>query len=241
MQSYFGHKFQYSDFEYDLALDIGFIKSKSEAQQLQLKAYLSLENKLNKKHNSLWRELLQPYYQNNIEEKLVAIHADFGLNKETVHTWFDILCRVYDKKRTLVFYGVSNSGKSLLAAALLQPITPGYIQRDGGTNVHWLENIHRKSVILWEEPSIHLTNIEDVKLLLEGNTLVINRKNKNLIERPAGPAVLITTNKRFWLYQPETLLNRVCIFNFNNSITQHYERNELISYVCAVYDGEFDE
>lgn len=126
---------------------------------------------------------------------------------------------------------------------MLAPVAPGYIQRDGGTNVHWLENIYRKSVVLWEEPSIHMTNIEDTKLILGGETLVINRKNKPLLERPAGPAVVVTTNKQFWAYQPQTLMNRCCIYPRDNVLPgkEKYKREDIVSYLCDVYDGRFTQ
>lgn len=245
MYEHFGEKAQYSDYEYDLALDLGIFSAKKEVVQRKFQDYQNLEKLLNQKEHCIWRELLRPFcYHESVNYDATTLHNIWKLDKETVIDWFSILCRCYPKKRTLIFCGNSNTGKSLLANALLTPVAPGYIQRDGGTNVHWLENLYRKSVVLWEEPSVHMSNIEDVKLLLGGENIVINRKNKNLIERPPGPAVLITTNKEFWHYDPEPLLNRIIIYYFHHQVngitTKVIKPIEIITYLCQVYDGRFN-
>lgn len=242
MERYFGYKTQYTDYEYDLAMDLEIFQTKKEAIKDKFNKYMYLEEMLNMGEESIWYNLLRDRSNPSItDDKIKEIHEQFGLTQRQVKQWFKVLCRGYPKKRTLVFYGASNCGKSLLANALMSPIAPAYIQRDGGTNVHWLENLYRKSVVLWEEPSIHMSNIEDVKLLLGGETLPINRKNKQIIERPKGPAVLITTNNQFWYYQPQTLLNRIFIFEFNNTIDKFIEEKDLVSYLMQIYDGRFNE
>lgn len=241
MIEHFGEKAQYSDYEYDLALDIGLFSAKKEVLERKFEEYQNLETILNFKDHSVWRQLLNPLKLYGEEYDDSALHNLYNLDKKTVRYWFSVLCRCEPKKRTLVFTGSSNCGKSILANAILKPIAPAYIQRDGGTNVHWLENLYRKSVILWEEPSIHMSNIEDVKLILGGETLIINRKNKQLIERPKGPAVIITTNKEFWHYEPETLLNRINIYYFTKKVSDYIQTTitdaQLITYLCNVYDG----
>lgn len=154
---------------------------------------------------------------------------------------FKVIARDIPKKRSLVFYGDSNCGKSLLANALALPFSPGYIQRDGGTNVHWLENIYRKSLVIWEEPSIHMTNIEDVKLLLGGEKIVINRKNKHLVERLNGAAVIITTNKEVWYYDEKALRNRMVIFHLKvpvESVTHSIiTPGEILDYLLWILES----
>lgn len=243
MDVYFGKKTQYTDFEYDLAIDLRLFEHKKQARAHQFQQYLKLEEKLNLREHSIWRELLEPFYQSEGSFH-TSLHKQWQLSQKTVILWFSVLCRVFPKKRSLVFYGPSNTGKSLLARALTYPIAPAYIQRDGGTNVHWLENIYRKSLVVWEEPSIHMTNIDDCKLLLGGETIIINRKNKALIERPAGPSCLITTNKAFWEYEREPLLNRIVIHRFwnkiNNEEHQYIKVEDIITYLCDVYDGRYE-
>lgn len=234
LQAYFNNNREISDFEFSLAVDLSLIKS-NQKTSLSVQQFLNTEKVLSKGYIII--QLRKHQKDINCDD----LHSIYQLNQKTVSEWISILAREDPKKRTLVFYGKSNSGKSQLANALLYPFNIGRIQRDGGTNVHWLENIHLKSFILWEEPTIHLTNIEDVKLLLGGENLVINRKNKNLIDRPTGAAVIITCNKAFWNYEREPLLNRINIYQFTNtSFKRFISIQETITYLCQVYDGRYN-
>lgn len=242
MEKTFGKKDQYSDHEYDIAMDLKLFRCKSEMITHKFEKYMELEKILNWKESSVWYEMLKRYigdYKPTLDVSL--LDAIFKFTPSDISYMFDVLCRKTPKKKTLVFYGPSNCGKSLLANALLAPIAPGYIQRDGGTNVHWLENIYRKSVILWEEPSVNMSIIEDVKLLLGGETIPINRKNKQIIERPAGPAVVVTTNNQFWYYQPDTLENRITIYELTTQVggivgETYIKKNDIIYYILDVYN-----
>lgn len=231
---------QYSDYELNLVKDLGLI-TESQKKDLKLKQYLEIEELLGLKEPCVWREILNEYRN----EYPLELHSIWKLNKEIVTEWFAILSRADPKIRTIILFGKSNSGKSLLGRALTYPLSPGFIQRDGGTNVHWLEHLHYKNVILWEEPSIHLSNINDAKLIFGGEPFVINRKNKNLIERPAGPACIITTNQEVWEYDRETLCNRCKIYQFNITVEsilskRYITEQEIIGYLCDVYDGRFN-
>lgn len=243
MQRLYGNKLQYYDSEYDNALDEGIFESKKDAIRDKYKRYTHVEELLSTRDKCIWRECLQLLYKPSptLDNDL---HKLWKLQQQTVQEWFGILARADPKIRTVTFVGRSNSGKSLIAKALTAPFAPGYIQRDGGTNVHWLENLYRKSVILFEEPSIHMSNIEDLKLVFGGERIIINRKNKQLIDRPPGPAVIVTTNKEFWHYDPEPLLNRMRIYTFDtkvDSIIPGYIENEsVIRYLCDVYDGRYN-
>lgn len=240
MDKFFGKKAQFSDAEYDLARDLNVFHTRESLERDKFIRWRQVEEKLDMREPIVWREFLEPLRS---QRDVSFLHPVFQLSERVVKEWFAVLCRVYPKKRTIVLFGPSNTGKSLLANALVAPIAPGYIQRDGGTNVHWLENIYRKSVIIWEEPSIHMTNIEDTKLLLGGETIVINRKNKALIERPAGPAVIVTTNRQFWAYEPAALQNRCFIYARDNIVRTDkiIARADVIEYLCAVHDGRFSE
>jgi hypothetical protein len=240
METLFAGRVQWLDSQYDLAVDAETL-TKAECIKHKLQKYLQWEVRLSEAPgHATWANTLAGVavaYKGDLD----VCHAVWKLKQEQVTQWFNILGRGMPKKRSLVFWGRSNTGKSLVANGLLAGVAPGFIQRDGGTNVHWLENIYKKMVILWEEPSITMTNLEDVKLLLGGERIVINRKNKNLIDRPPGPAVMITTNKEFWNYQRDTLSNRCQIVKF-----ERYGEIPLVSYeqvgayLHAVYRGKYN-
>lgn len=243
MEYFFCKKTQFSDHEYDMAMDLELFKCKKDMLKHKFEKYIKLEELLNMKEPTIWSSILQNYIGEDYKPTCAWLHcADiFQLSQEDVKIIFQTLCRCTTKKKTIVFYGNSNCGKSILANALLAPIAPGYIQRDGGTNVHWLENIYRKSVILWEEPSVNMSIIEDVKLLLGGETIAINRKNKSILERPRGPAVVVTTNNQFWYYQPETLLNRCHIIELKQNVegvtSMNIPEKDIIYYLLYVFRG----
>lgn len=236
----YGPREQWSDECYNELIDFKQI-TKDEHIQHKNKRYYDIESYLCLRNRECFYEYFQKYSKDTPIEKLDRIHQIYRFTLSDVNTIFDVLARAIPKVRTITLHGASNCGKSLLANALLYPWAPGYIQRDGGTNVHWLEHIYRKSFILWEEPSIHLTNIEDTKLLCGGEKLAINRKNKNIIERINDPAVIITTNREIWQYDPEALQNRMVIFRLNNTVSEYIkdyiEPREIIKYLCVIHDG----
>lgn len=237
----YGHKEQYLDEEYNVLVEEGSI-TLTECRNLKYKKFTECEKLMEQGTSDVLAGVYDMYRHENIGRTM--LHQIFNFTKEDVTTIFNCIMRQFAKKRTLVFYGPSNCGKSLLANALCLPFAPGYIQRDSGTNVHWLENIYRKCIILWEEPSIHMTNIEDVKLLLGGERIVINRKNKHLVERINRPCVLVTTNKQFWEYESNTLKNRIIIyylFNVIDNITHKFiTPGDVLDYLCAIYEGSFE-
>lgn len=214
---------------------------RKEIENLKYKKFQECEKLMETGDSTTLSNIYDMYRHENIGRNI--LHQIYNFSKEDVTTIFNCIMRNFYKKRTLVFYGPSNCGKSLLANALCLPFSPGYIQRDSGTNVHWLENIYRKNLILWEEPSIHMTNIEDVKLLLGGERIIINRKNKHLVERINRPCVIISTNKQFWEYEPNTLKSRIIIFYMYNeidTITKKFITNhDVLDYLCAIYEGSF--
>lgn len=242
MDGLFGNKLEFYGSEYEHAQQVGIFRNRTEIIQHQFHLHRCLEERLNEHNPDVWREALEPFTVPLLQTDL---HKLWGLRQAAVNDWFKIVCRAYPKVRTLVLHGTSNAGKSLLANALLLPVAPALIQRDGGSNVHWLENLHRKSIVLWEEPSIHMSNIEDCKLIFGGERIVINRKNKPLIDRPPGPAVVVTTNAAFWEYGAgEPIRNRLHIYHFHKpveSVTkQTLNLQDIATYLCQVYDGEFE-
>lgn len=241
LETYHGKKEQYSDETYNELIDFKQI-SKSDSIEHRNKRYYEVEGYLSLHEWSVYFNRLRQYEDKKTPlEILNCIHNIYNFTKQDVIEICKILGRATPKRRTLTLYGPSNCGKSLLANALLYPWAPGYIQRDGGTNVHWLEHIYRKSFILWEEPSIHMTNVEDTKLLCGGEKLAINRKNKNIIERLNDPAVIITTNRQVWEYDPSALKNRMLIYTLNNEVDSVYKGylkpQQIIRYLTVVHDG----
>lgn len=236
MEEHFGLRTQYLDSEYDLALDLGVFKTPYSVRQDKIMRYLDLERRLDGNPDA-WLETLVPFRETLTSERFEELDKDFRLTPSQVYEWFCILARKYKKRTSIVFYGTSNSGKSLLANALVAGVAPGMIQRDCGANDHWLEHIYMKSVLLWEEPTINMINIEDVKLILGGESIIVNRKNKSLLERTNPASVIITTNRQFWQYDPATLKNRCWIYDFGNSLSSKniYTKNEIVSYLCDLY------
>lgn len=241
-----GKREQYCEEYYEQLIDSEKI-TKKEAKEHQNLVYIRVESILNLHDPLILYGIYKQYQLKHMDcedrSRLCRLHRVYKFNKSDVQCMFEILSRTIPKKRCLCFYGPSNTGKSLLANGLLYPFAPGYIQRDGGTNVHWLEHIYRKSFILWEEPSIHMTNIEDTKLLLGGERIAINRKNKKIIERINDPAVIVTTNRSFWEYDKNALLNRMTVYTLSVPISAYVKEYitpvDIITYLCCVYDGRF--
>lgn len=239
MEALFGIKQQFLDSEYDLALDLDIFKTQVAANRHKFINFQRIEAKLTGNPET-WYKFLEPFTSKLSDERYQLLDNFYQFDQDLVKHWFTVLSRGIPKRTTLVFYGKSNSGKSLVANALVHPLSPGMIQRDGGTNDHWLEHIYRKSVVIWEEPSINMINVDDCKLLFGGEKIIINRKNKNLIERTNPAAVIVTTNKRFWAYDPTTLKNRCWIYHFTGTLDPSikFETSEIISYLCELYkDG----
>lgn len=234
----FGYRNQYYESDYDTIKDLHGIK-KNDITTYQLTNFLENEEILNDpdfdcKLDWYTNELKLCVNEHLNKEIVNEIHEIIGLTKQRVIDWLKVLLRNHAKVKSLVFYGKSNAGKSIIANALLFPFAPGRIMRAGTTNVHWLEAIYRKNFILWEEPSVTMSTLEEVKLLMGGETIVINRKNKQLIERPAGPAVLITTNRAFWNYNKEEIGNRSVFEHFQWPVSFD-KQYKPIDFACYIY------
>ena len=209
--------------------------------------FKSLEELLQERSPDTIYNIYKKYKAILSDDEFTRIHSVYNFSKSDVRQMFTVLCRGLPKRRSVLLYGPSNTGKSILANALMFPFAPGYIQRDGGTNVHWLEHIYRRNFILWEEPSIHMSNVEDAKLLLGGERLAINRKNKEIIERINDPAVVVTTNREIWLYGGEAIKNRCLIFQLHRKVSQYLQYpheiwlpQSILGYLCDLYDGRRD-
>lgn len=237
----FGCRNQYYESDYAIVKDLHGIKE-HEIKLHKLNTFISNEeilsdldfdNKLTWYTNQ-FRNLLNDY---NFDKEIVnEIHSVLNIDKPKLLKWLKVLLRDHAKIKSLVFYGKSNTGKSIIANALLYPFAPGLIMRAGTTNVHWLEAIYRKNFILWEEPTVTMTTIEDVKLLMGGETIIINRKNEHLIERKAGPAVLITTNRSFWNYRVDEIGNRSVFEYFTTpvSFNKQYSQIDFAAYIYGI-------
>lgn len=235
----FDHREQYYLEQYSLLCDLK-VCNKQACINHNLYKYLQLEELLDTQSLHDFVNIYRKYIEEPSDNVLKLISNIYKFNRTQIYSIFNCLSRKYNKKRTLIFYGESNTGKSLLARSLLLPFVPGFILRDGGTNVHWLEDIYRKSFILWEEPSIHMTNIEDVKLLLAGEKIAINRKNKPIITRINNPSVIVTTNREFWEYDYTPIINRSLLFTFNTLIHDDcikLKESWILYYLISIYDG----
>lgn len=236
---FFGIREQYCEECYNTLLDSGFA-TKTECIRHKYDNYVRIEKELDKGDYGTIIQYWKTYADSDTEPAIILLlHEVYNFTKDTVINIANILGRAIPKRRSLVLYGKSNTGKSLLGNAIVYPFACGYIQRDGGTNVHWLEHIYHKSFILWEEPSIHLTNIEDTKLLLGGEKIVINRKNKSLLERINSPAVVVTTNRPFWEYERDTIDNRIFRITLTNIFPDNItiQPRQILQYLICLYDG----
>lgn len=148
-----------------------------------------------------------------------GLQKSWKLTLMDLENFFRIICKRTRKRCSLVFYGPSNAGKSLLARALAEPYVVGNVARDSGMNVHWLENTFPANVVLWEEPIINNENKEDVKKLLGREPIDINSKYHKVFTNYYPAPVVQTTNVPWWLkYCDPAYTNRFLLFCFEGNI-----------------------
>lgn len=234
--SYFGDKEEYSPFNLNLLVELDLI-TKKDAKIFLIKQYLKIRDNFKKGPRDYLLSILEKDNNVNYNRKL---HNVYRLNYNDVNNIFNVLTQNDPKINTLILYGPSNAGKSLLARSLLNRFSPGSIQRDGGTNVHWLENTLYKSFILWEEPIINCDTKEDVKLIMGGEKHIVNPKNKPLLYKEDRTPLIITTNIPFWLNDyTNAMLNRahlICLNNkVENFIKDYINSDDIIGYLLDIY------
>lgn len=154
------------------------------------------------------------------EDLNIKLHAAWNLSSDDVIRIICILQGKLNKINTICFIGISNAGKTLLSRAITKYFIRGGIQRDSGVNLHWLSNIPFTNVICWDEPIVCADIKEDLKLVLAGEPIIINQKNKPLFFHEGKIPVIMTTNTAWW--GGETVYeNRMFILPFGKTLTTY--------------------
>lgn len=235
----FGPKVEFSSYQVNLAQELGLI-SKIEGRKFLIEQFMKTKKLICLEYLIQCWELFATF------DNYDYIDSIYRLSIADTIDIVNCMAHLNLKKNAICFIGPSNSGKSILARALLLPFAPGGIQRDGGTNVHWLENTIYKNYVLWEEPIITCETREDSKLICGGERHVVNVKNKPLQFKEDKSVVLVTTNTPFWLTDlSRALQNRLIIKEFGQQIERRITESDVLGYILTVYrrstDGEFSE
>ncbi|DAC81758.1 TPA_asm: nS1 [Dog feces bidnaparvovirus] len=101
------------------------------------------------------------------------------------------------KINSLRFWGVPNSGKTLLANCICAPFVTCYMNNHGSENEFFISNMLNKAIILCEELYITIATAEDFKSVLGGQPLDIAKKyeEKQILRRT--PVVITSNYQRF--------------------------------------------
>lgn len=224
LHEYFGKKAEYSSYQLSILVGLEKITAR-DSKKFMVQQFLDVKKSISRSWMiDRWREVAT--YQNHD-----IIHMIYKLTPEECVIIARTLSHEELKKNTLCFYGESNSGKSILARSLLLPFSPGSIQRDGGTNVHWLENTLYKNFVLWEEPIVNTDTKEDVKLLCGGERHIVNCKNQPLQYKEDKSIVIITTNTPFWLTDlTGAIRNRMHLRSFTKQVPMRLRESDVLGY-----------
>lgn len=159
---------------------------------------LYIKRELTEQRKSRWNfvmEKLQNYEPNPAEiqevENLLFKNKisllKFALD---VHS---ILEMTHPKKNTIKLWGVPDSGKSLIANAIVKPFIVCYMNNHGAENEFFISNMLNKSIVLCEELYITTATGEDFKSILGGQPIDIAKKydEKQLMARTP---IIVTSN-----------------------------------------------
>lgn len=239
--SLFGEKEEYSSFDVHCLRELEKVKQRDIQRYLLLK-YLDIDHKLTIGGAdyivTCWERLASTSCE--YEEQLNSIYK---LTPIQVYNIVRVLGRQTQKVNTLCFHGTSDAGKSLLARSILSPWEPGSIQRDGGMNVHWLENTLQRNFLLWEEPIVNCEIKEDLKLILSGERITVNPKGKPIVYKEKRSPLIITCNSQWWLIdQTNAYVNRMYLLSFHNKVSSHIDKlvetKHILRYLLNLY-GRF--
>ena len=95
--------------------------------------------------------------------------------------WNEIIkTRRYMKINCLILEGYTNAGKTLVVQSLIRnTIEPEYIPRERDNSGFQFDQLPNANAALFEEPIITPNTVGTWKLLLEGNTIKTDIKNKD--------------------------------------------------------------
>lgn len=162
-----------------------YVKSKLDKQRLNMFSYASKLALKEQPIPEVQAEILEILKINNINPNNFAKDVYCILNKQE------------NKINCLRFWGVANSGKTLLANCLAKPFITCYNNNHGSENEFYLSNFLNKSLILCEELYITIATAEDFKSVLGGQPIDIAKKfnEKQLLCRT--PVIITSNHQRF--------------------------------------------
>ena len=134
--------------------------------------------------------------------------------EEFLSKFMAVANKTKSKLNSLGLFGQSNAGKSLIMRSLIQVFKAlAYLSQ--GTNYNFLwQDCDLKRAIIWEEPMIDMTQIETLKLVMEGARTTVHQKCKGdaIIERTP---LFFTGNRPLWDLVPseeKMLKNRMYLW-----------------------------
>lgn len=111
--------------------------------------------------------------------------------KETVQ---NLLMETNHKRNTLYIHGCIDSGKSLIAQALVEPFVSYRGTMSGSTGEHYFDDMLQKSIMLIEEGWVLQALADDYKSILSGYPLSLNLKHIQRRSKLRRTPVIITSN-----------------------------------------------
>lgn len=133
----------------------------------------------------------------------------------------DLLALTSYKKNTIFIHGCIDSGKSLIAQALVEPFVCYRGTMTGISGDHYFDDMLQKSIILIEEGWILQAFADDYKSILSGYPLSLNLKHVRQRSKLLRTPVIITSNypdlgRQYLRNVDEIALKARCVmFNFN--------------------------
>lgn len=116
-------------------------------------------------------------------------------------TLHDLLIRgtetVNCKKNTMKFWGVPNSGKSLLARMIVKFFICSYNSNHGSEQPFHFSNFLNKAIVLCDELYVTTATVEDYKCILGGEPLDIDKKFHNMQLLSKTPIILTSNFELF--------------------------------------------
>lgn len=106
----------------------------------------------------------------------------------------DVICRKDFKKNTLRLVGAPNSGKSLIAKALVSPFLFYSATMSGCAGEHYFGAMINKSIILIEELWVVPATADDYKTILSGYPIHVNKKHVTEREELEETPIIVTGN-----------------------------------------------
>lgn len=136
-------------------------------------------------HPEQCRELSNLFRKNNI------VISDF------VRDLYKVLMCIDEKKNTLRLIGTSNSGKSLLAAAICDSFVCAYVNNHNSENEFYLSSFLNKAVCLCEELFTTTATAEDFKSILAGAPISISKKYNEKQKLCRTPIIVTSNHSKF--------------------------------------------